>query len=578
MGMAAISKALRRLGAVLLAAVGLLLTAAPAEASRPAARGTQHMVATDHPIATEAGLAVLRAGGNALDAALAAALALGVVEPHASGIGGGGALLYYDAAAGTVSGFDGRDAAPSSAGPERFIVPETGRPALPRAGGMLVALPGFLRMAELAHARHGRLAWADLFDPAIKAAREGFPVSAQLAAAVAANAELRRFPATRHYFFERDGTPKPPGATLRNADLGATLATIAAEGPDAFYSGVVAFDIARAVGGAALAPAPLPPEELLRYEAREPPPLCAPYRTRTVCSAAPPMSGMTLLGTLGLLEHFDLSGLAPDAAEAIDLIGQASRLAYADRLRYLADPAFRPVPAPALIDARYLADRARQILPGRSRGRPSPGNPFRPAAGSPDDPAHGLPDDDSESTTHVSVVDRFGNAAALTTTLGRDFGSKIMVRGFLLNGSMAAFSAWPEIGGRIQTNAVEPLKRPRSTMTPTLVFDGDGRLLMAVGSPGGVRIVAYVLKTLVAALDWNMGIQQAIELPNHSSRTESLELEAGGALDLLARRLAGMNNAVRRIEMPSGINAVMVTPDGLAGGADPRRGGVARGD
>ena len=574
----------RTLVALLVALGGALAAAAPAwagggEGGEPA-RAQRHMIAAANPLAAEAGLEVLRAGGGALDAAIAAQMVLNLVEPQSSGIGGGGFMLYYDAASGRVFAYDGRETAPAAATPELFLGPD-GKPLEfwdAVIGGRSVGAPGLLAMLELAHQSHGRLGWARLFARAIELAERGFAVSPRLNELIATARGLDAFPAARAYFLTAEGAPRPAGARLANPALAETLRIIAAEGAAPFYQGAIAADIVAAARGAG---GLLARGDLAGYRARVREPVCRPYRAWRVCGFGPPSSGgVTTLEILGILESFDLAALAPGSAAAVHLISEASRLAYADRARYLADDDFVAVPVGGLLDRAYLARRAAAIDPGRTMGAATAGTPpVRPAP-----PARGgfllAPDPGTEqpSTTHLSVVDGAGNAVAMTTSIESAFGSRLMVRGFLLNNQLTDFSFRPEIGGAAVANRVEPLKRPRSSMAPTLVFDRRGRLVLALGSPGGSRIIGYVVKTLVAALDWGLNVQQAVSLPNHVNRNGPVEIETGTALVGLEAELAARGHEVVRRRLTSGLHAVAVTSDGLEGAADPRREGVALGD
>jgi gamma-glutamyltranspeptidase/glutathione hydrolase len=568
----------RTLAALLVAALGALAAAAPAwaggaEGGEPA-RAQRHMIAAANPLAAEAGLEVLRAGGGAVDAAIAAQMVLNLVEPQSSGIGGGGFMLYYDAAEGRVFAYDGRETAPGAATPGLFL-DAGGRPLEfwdAVIGGRSVGAPGLLAMLELAHQSHGRLGWARLFARAIELAERGFAVSPRLHEMIATARGLDVFPAARAYFLTADGAPKPAGARLANPALAETLRIIAAEGAEPFYRGAIAADVVAAARGAG---GLLARDDLAGYRARARQPVCRPYREWRVCGFGPPSSGgVTTLEILGILESFDVAALAPGSAAAVHLISEASRLAYADRARYLADDDFVAAPVSGLLDRAYLARRAAGIDPERTMGPAAAGAP--PARGglprAPD------PGTEQPSTTHVSVVDGAGNAVAMTTSIESAFGSRLMVRGFLLNNQLTDFSFRPEIGGAPVANRVEPLKRPRSSMAPTLVFDRRGRLALVVGSPGGSRIIGYVVKTLIAALDWGLDVQQAVSLPNHVNRNGPVEIETGTALVGLEAELAARGHQVVRRRLASGLHAVAVTADGLEGAADPRREGVALGD
>jgi len=568
--------------AVLVACAASQLCAQPApEPATPVARkqlvtAEHFMVVAAHPLAARAGYDAIRRGGSAVDAAIAAQLVLNLVEPQSSGIGGGGFLLHYTAREGKLSAYDGRETAPTAAKPERFL-DTSGRPLdWPAAviSGKSVGVPGLLRLLELAHRKHGRLALAELFEPATKLAEQGFPISPRLHALVAADRFLRLDENARRYFYLPDGAAKPIGALLRNPEFAAVLKRITLGGADAFYRGEIARDIAVAVRKHKRAPGDIAEADLSAYAAKEREPLCGAYRRWKVCGMAPPSSGgFAVLQILKILERFDLRALKPDSVEAVHLFAEAGRLAYADRNLYIADPDFVAAPLAALLDPRYLDSRAKLIDTRRSMGRARAGDPAGIAAG------YGIVEPlELSATTHVSVVDAEGNAVAMTTSVEAAFGNRQMVRGFLLNNQLTDFSWAPEEGGKPVANRVEGGKRPRSSMAPTMVFDEKGKLYMVIGSPGGHSIINYVASTLVNVLDWNMDIQKAIDSPRVGSRNGPTELEQGTKLERLAPELERMGHAVRIRPETSGLHGIVRTPRGWSGGADPRREGVALGD
>jgi gamma-glutamyltranspeptidase/glutathione hydrolase len=549
---------------------------AAAGAPRAGAVAARHMVVAANPHAARAGREALRRGGSAVDAAIAAQMVLNVVEPQSSGIGGGGFLLHFEASSGEVIAYDGRETAPAEARGDLFLDPAGEPLAFFKAvvGGRAVGAPGLLAMLELAHRRHGKLPWAELFAPAIHLAEEGFAISPRLADLIARDPFLATYAEARAYFYRPDGTAKGAGERLVNPALAATFRTVAAGGARAFYEGELAAAVVGAVRGAADNPGSLSRADLAAYRAKARRPVCAPYRAWRVCGMPPPTSGgVTLLQILGALAATPLARLAPGSSQAVHLIAEASRLAYADRAQYLGDADFVPVPVAGLIDPRYLARRAALIRPDATLGKAAAGQPpgregrLAPAG-----------ERDSPSTTHLSVVDGEGNAVAMTTSIENAFGARLMVQGFLLNNQLTDFSFRPERDGVAVANRVEPGKRPRSSMAPTLVFDGDGRLVLALGSPGGSRIIAYVAQALIAALDWGLRVQAALSLPHHVNRNGATELEKGTVLEALAPALAALGHQVEVRELNSGLHAIRVTPAGLEGGADPRREGVALGD
>jgi gamma-glutamyltranspeptidase/glutathione hydrolase len=563
---------------VLLAACGLVTAiAAPAEeAARPAIHAAHQMVVAANPLAVQAGLDVLHEGGNAVDAAVAVQMVLTLVEPQSSGIGGGGFLLAFDGGSQTLSTYDGRETAPAAAAADMFLHADGTPMEFDEAvvGGLSVGVPGALRMLELAHRERGHLPWARLFEPAIKLAEEGFPVSARLHDLLADDEHLKRLPAAAAYFYQADGTPPPVGTLLRNPALAETLRLIASGGADAFYRGRLADDIVAAVAKSPLQPGRLAAADLAAYEAKAREPVCAPYRAWRVCSMAPPSSGgIAVLQMLRLLERFDLKAMAPESAQAVHLIAEAGRLAFADRDRYVADPDKVVVPTGQLLGDTYLQERSRLIQPDHDLGKAAAGT-LKQQSGW----ALPLPQVEPVSTSQISIVDREGNAVSFTTSIEGPFGSRLFVDGFLLNNQLTDFAFKPERDGQPVANRVEPGKRPRSSMAPTLVFDAQGRLILVLGSPGGSSIIPFVVKTLIASLDWGLDPQAAADLPNFANRNGATELEKGTPLEALAPPLQAMGHEVKLTAMTSGLAVIAVTPEGLVGGADSRREGVAVGD
>jgi gamma-glutamyltranspeptidase/glutathione hydrolase len=535
------------------------------------------MVAAANPLAAEAGREMLRHGGTAVDAAIATQMVLNLVEPESSGIGGGAFLVLYSAKDRRVTTFDGRETAPAAARGDRFIGPD-GKPmnyfqAL--VGGRSVGVPGVLRMLEMAHRRYGKLAWASLFQPAIKLAQNGFPISEKL------NGELARdklFPndgTARAYFYEPDGTAKAARTILKNPELAATLTTIAQEGAGAFYKGPIANDIVATADHAWINPSDLTTADIAGYEAKERPPICGVYRQYRLCGMGPPSSGgVAVLEILGLLQPFDLKDLV-NTPEAWNLFAQASRLAYADRDRYLGDPDFVRAPIAGMIDRNYLSQRSKLINPQHfAAGTVAPGEP--PGLHADNWGRDQTPE--FPSTSNMAIIDPAGNALAMTTTIEFAFGSHLMVHGFLLNNELTDFSYVPEADGRPVANRVEGGKRPRSSMSPTLVFDQKGKVMMSVGSAGGPAIITDVAKTLVATLDWNYPMHEAMDLPNISNRNGATEVEAKSAGDALAAALQAEGHEIHRSGRSSGLSGIRVTRQGFDGAADDRRAGTALGD
>ncbi len=542
---------------------------------KKAVTAKSYMVVAAHPLAVDAGLKILGRGGSATDAAIAVQMVLNLVEAQASGIGGGAFLMHFDAKKNAVSAYDGREEAPMAATPLLFIGKD-GKPmrfADAVIGGRSVGVPGLLRVLEIAHARHGKLAWASLFEPAITLAEKGFALSPRVQLHIANDTVLANDPKARAYFYLPDGKPKPVGAILQNPDFAAVLKRIAKEGPNAFYQGEVARDMVAAVHSHATNPGSLSEQDLLAYRARTVTPVCGKYRGFKLCGMPPPSSGgIAILQILASLERFDMKAVRPGSSEAVHLFSEAGRLAYADRDRFVGDDRFTPVPLAGLIAPGYNRQRSELIRPEKSMGRAAPGLP------------HGqnvkLADGDTlefPATSHISIVDKDGNAISMTTSIESRFGSRIFVHGFLLNNQLTDFSMVPVANGLPVANAVYPGKRPRSAMSPTLVFDQQDKLHMVIGSPGGSSIINFVAKTLVATIDWGMDIQSAISLANFGSRNGPTEIEKGTSVENLLGPLASMGHEVRAIDLTSGLHGIMRTSHGWQGGADPRREGIARG-
>ena len=555
----------------------------------------RHMAAAANPLAAEAGREMLRQGGSAIDAAIAMQAVLTLVEPQSSGIGGGAFILLWDGK--QVHAYDGRETAPAGATPRLFLKAD-GQPmafTAAQIGGRSVGTPGVLRALEMAHKQTGHLPWATLFEPAIRLSEQGFAISPRLHALIAADRHIPKSPDMAAYFLNADGTPKATGTLLKNPALANVFRRIAKEGADALYQGPIAEEIARKVQGHRNAGS-LSVADLAGYTAKARTPLCNDYKQWTVCGMPPPSSGgiaiAQILGTLQALEARDprlaiapmtpvkstsAAGLEP-TPEAVHLIAEASRLAFADRGLYVADADFVPVPVAGLVAADYLATRA-ALIGERSLGVAKPGQPAGiQVAYAPDRSPLRI------STSQVVAVDDRGGAVSMTTTVEAAFGAHLMVQGFVLNNQLTDFSFIPEEHGQPVANRVQPGKRPRSAMAPTLVFDRQsGELLAALGSPGGSQIIEYVSKSLVAMLDWQLDPQAAISLPNFGSRNGATELEAGLFSPALKQALRDKGHALSEIDMTSGIQAIARTQDAqgkvmLSGGADPRREGEALGD
>jgi gamma-glutamyltranspeptidase/glutathione hydrolase len=541
----------------------------------PEATGTRFMVVTANPAASEAALAMLRKGGSAVDAAVAAQAVLGLVEPQSSGIGGGAFLLHWDGVMHKLSALDGRETAPKSAGADLFL-DQDGKPLDFRAAalsGRSVGVPGILRVLELAHRREGRLPWAELFQPAIELAENGFAVPPQLASMLGQNQDLKGDPEARAYFYDAAGNPWPAGAILRNPAYAETLRAVAERGADAFYGGPIAQAILAKVNedGAPHMSA----MDLLDYRARERDVLCKPYRAVEVCSMGPPTSGgIALLQILGILRNFDLAPMNPNGAQPFHLIADASRLAFADRNRYVGDADFVRVPTAALLDPVYLKARAGQIRSDRTIGEARPGklsDPLVVAQASQDqfEPA---------STSHVVIVDSAGDIVSMTSSIEMPFGAHRMVNGFLLNNQLTDFSFLPASEGRLVANRVEPGKRPRSSMTPVIVLDQDGKPVIALGSPGGPSIIGYVAQALVEMLDWGRSPGAAVAAPHILNRNGPTLIEAGSRAADMRESLEALGHQIEERELKSGLNIVQIKDGTMTGASDPRRDGVALGE
>lgn len=549
---------------------------------------TKHMAAAANPLATEAGREILRAGGSAVDAAIAIQMVLTLVEPQSSGIGGGAFLMHWDGR--KVIAYDGRETAPMAADEKLFLLPD-GK-AMPFydavVGGRSVGTPGAVRMLEVAHKQHGKLPWARLFDPAIRLAESGFPMSPRLNMQVTAEKYLKSDATSAAYFYGADGLPKAVGTSMRNPALAATLHAIAAN-PNSFYTGEIPADIVKAVRAHPNA-GRLAVTDFAAYQVKQREPICTDYKQWRVCGFPPPSSGgLAVAQMLGIFAARNIAASPPMGVmsadsklelqpDAVHLFSEAGRLAFADRGLYVADSDFVKVNVAGLLDPAYLKQRA-QLIGDRSMGTAKPGVPPGTQMGAAEDASP-----HKAATSHISVVDSYGNALSMTTTIEDGFGARMMVRGFLLNNQLTDFSFAPMADALPVANRVQAGKRPRSSMAPALVFDrASGQLVGTVGSPGGSQIIGYVAKTLVGVLDWNLDVQQAISLPNFGSRNGPTELERGRFSPFVVEALKARGHDVREIDMGSGLQGIVRVrlpngSPGWAGGADPRREGVALGD
>ena len=559
---------------------------ATAYQDKPGWAAKKYMVAAANPLAVDAGYQMLKKGGSAIDAAIATQLVLTLVEPQSSGIGGGAFLMYFDGK--QVQAFDGRETAPATADEHLFQNPD-GTPLSRVAGvvgGRSVGAPGVLRMLELAHKQHGKLPWKTLFEPAIKLSENGFKVSQRLNGLLMFDQHIRKDPVAASYFYDDKMQPRPIGYLLKNPALAKTLREIARGGADAFYKGHIARDIAAKVAAHPTNPGKLTFDDIAGYQPKLRTPVCSDYRAWTVCGMPPPSSGgIAVAQMLGIMETRDMAALAPkDGAapgpDAVHLFTEAGRLAYADRNRYAADTDFVPLPGrgvPGLIDKNYLASRAK-LIGDKSMGTAPAGNPPGMEVAWGTDTAI-----DNPSTSHMVVVDSKGNGLSMTTTVEDLFGSRQMVDGFILNNQLTDFSFESVDKDGPIANRVQAGKRPRSAMSPTIVFDkASRRLVLATGSPGGPAIINYVAKVLVGTLDWGLNVQQAIALPNFGSRNGPTELEERRFPPATIDALKARGHTVRLTEQNSGLHGIQRLSihgqDFWFGGADPRREGVAKGD
>ncbi len=531
------------------------------------------MIAAANPLAVEAGAEILRAGGTAADAMVAVQVVLGLVEPQSSGLGGGAFLVWYDAKSGELTTLDARETAPLAATP-RLFQDEAGDPLKfydAVVGGRSVGTPGTPALLQEAHRRWGRANWPSLFAAATQLARDGFTVSPRLAQLVEGGAErLARFPDTAAYFLP-DGEPIAVGTTLKNPAYAQTLQTLARQGADGFYTGPLAGKIVDTVQNAPGNPGVLSATDLAIYQVKERAPACASYRSFEICGMGPPSSGALTVGQiLGMLGQYDLATLGADDPESWRLIGDASRLAFADRGRYMADSDF--VPMPDLVDPAYLKERAKLLAGDDALPEVAPGTPsFDHALHWADDASLELP-----STSHISIVDGYGNALSMTTTIENAFGSRLMVGGFLLNNELTDFSFRSHRDGVPIANRLEPGKRPRSSMAPTIVMQDDKPVLV-IGSPGGSRIIGYVAKSIIAWADWDMPLQQALSLPHLVNRFGTYDVEEGTGAAELTPALTELGYEVNARALTSGLHAIEIGEQ-LKGAADPRREGIALGE
>ena len=550
----------------------LAITASAVFFTQPIAAENIGMTSSADPRVTDAGIEMLRQGGSAADAAMAMMLTLTVVEPQSSGIGGGGFLLYQDNAKGTLSTINGRETAPAAATSDRFVGPD-GKPLgflEAFQGGRSVGVPGNVQLMAQAHQKWGKLPWATIFKPAIRLSQKGFIVNKTLESRLAAIQGLwPNFDEARATYW-RDGKPLKAGMTFKNPKLAATLALLAKKGQDAFYTGPIASQIVHAVTTSKLSPGDMTMTDLAQYRAKEQQAVCAPYRVYVVCGMAPPSSGATTVHQiLGTLQRFDLSAIGKDSPQSWYLIGQAMQLAYADREKYLGDDAFVNVPVAGLLNPEYIKERSALIDPEKARTDYPAGNP--PGAA----PRTAAISSEVAGTTHFTAVDKNGNIANMTSTIEGPFGSQLMAGGFFLNNELTDFTFAPEKDGTPVANRVVGGKRPLSSMAPTVVFDRDGRAVLALGSAGGKRIIMHVTKTLIGVIDFGLPLQQAIDLPNIYFGGGGLEVEQNSMLSAMADGLGKFGQKVRPVDLGSKVNGAQRIGNSWTGAADPRSEGTS---
>lgn len=540
-------------------------------AEAPAVRG-EAMVAAADPLAVEAGLDMLRAGGSAIDAAIAVELVLGLVEPESSGVGGGGFLIHYRAADAAIDAYDGREWAPAGATPDMFMAGGEPLPfELAQASGKSIGTPGLIPMLKLAHGSHGKLEWAKLFEPAIRLADEGFAIGPRLAESLVQHqALLAADPEARSIYLDADGKPWPQGHVLKNPAYARSLKTIADNGPGALTEGPIAEAIVAAAQREPRA-GTLTLDDLQAYQPRRLDPLCAPFRVWRVCTMPSPSSANAMLSILGLYERARPEPVGPQDLNDWAAYVWASRLSYVDRDHYMADDRFVEAPTEELIAPAYLDERAKLIDPGRGPAAIPVGTP----AGEALRDRWGSEAMQENGTTHLSVVDHEGNAVSLTATIESEYGAHRMAGGFWLNNQLTDFSLTPVVDGKPVANAVAPGKAPRSSMSPSVTTDRDGRLVLVAGSMGGSTIIASVSRSIIGVLDWKQSPQDAVGTAAVFARTPEIAFEADRMPREMADALAALGWKMTPAPLYSGTHVIQVTPGGLRGGADPRLEGVA---
>jgi len=546
--------------------------AATGYTTKKAVFGQEFMVASANPYATKAGLAMLEKGGSAVDAVIAAQMVLTLVEPQSSGIGGGTFILHWHEENKKLTSFDGRETAPQAATSDLFL-DKKGQPLSwidAVVGGKSVGVPGILASLKMSHEKFGKLPWSELFVPAITLAEQGFVVSPRLEKLLGANYNpgIHKLPEINEYFFP-NGKKIQAGDILKNPKLAKSLRSIAKEGVSVFYQGWLAKSIVNKVQTSVISPGLLSLDDMINYKAIERPAVCGDYHQYKLCGMAPPSSGgITIIQILAQLASFNMGQYQANSLQAMHLLAQSSRLAFADRNKYLADTDFVNVPVEGLLNRDYLASRAKLINTNSDMGRATAGMPIGAEIQANDNAI------ERPSTSHLVVIDAEGNAISMTSSIENGFGSALMVEGIILNNQLTDFSSSPKRNGYWVANRVEPGKRPRSSMAPMMVFNKDNSLKLVIGSPGGSRIINYVAQTLIGVLDWKLNVQEAINLPKMTNRNYVTTLEQGTEIVSLKSSLEQKGHNVKVKSLNSGLQAIELTKNGLVGGADPRREGL----
>lgn len=534
--------------------------------------GKEFMISTLDRRASEAGAKMLKEGGHVIDAVIAAQMVLNVVEPQSSGIGGGAFLLYYDKKSDESIYYNGREISPEKVHDKIFLKNDGSVMQFKEAvnGGLSVGTPGLLKILKESHEKYGKLKWQILFEPAIKIANEGFPMEQKIRTILKDVKYLENNPDLKELYFNKDGSIKKNGEIIYNKELAKTLKLIAKEGIKPFYEGEIAENIVKKVKNSNN-PGYLSLKDLKNYYSKKGELLCSYYHSYKICSMLPPSSGgIAVLQILSILEQFNLRFLSPKSPLTIHLIAEATKLAYKDRNKYVAD--IKDIPLKELLSKKYLEERGNLIKPDRILTNPKPGK-FKLSS----DYHINENTFEANSTTHISAIDKEGNAISMTSSIEYLFGSNLLVDGFMLNNQLTDFSFEPKINGKDVINKVSPLKQPRSSMAPTFVFDKDDNLILIVGSPGGPRIIQYVVKTIIAHLDWKMPIDQAVSFPNFIAIKDHLELEKGSFLEKMSQPLEKIGHKVKIKNISSGISAISIKNDIINGAADYRRNGFALG-